>query len=122
LAREIASRYDVFECDKCAKAIAQKLGRDFPASFERLRTSDEGEIIGLVATGIQISKNRVHVGIRIGGLIFDNLHHDRVIVEEWRDCFVSENEAPLNWETRSINEFFGKIFLAEKFNGWLFGS
>jgi papain fold toxin 2 of polymorphic toxin system len=120
LAAGIAAKYDVFDCDKCAKAIARRLGKDFQASFERLSIVGEGDIIGLAATDMQISKNGVHGGIRIGDIIVDNIHPEGIPADEWADLFIAEYDAPLAHESRSIREFFGMIFLAERFNRWLF--
>jgi hypothetical protein len=120
LATTIASKFDVFDCDKCAKAIARRLGKDFQARFERLSIVGEGDIIGLAATDMQISKNGVHVGVRIGDIIVDNIHPDGVPADKWPDQFIAEYDAPLEHESRSTREFFGMIFLAERFNRWLF--
>jgi hypothetical protein len=122
VATEIAKKFGLFECDRCAKAIAKKLGKNFTATFERLRTADNSDAIGLAARGILISANRIHLGIRIGDLVFDNIHHAGVPAADWTKRFVTATDAPLEHQSRPISEFFGKIFLAEKFRRWLSGS
>jgi hypothetical protein len=119
-ASEIAGRFGLFECDRCAAEIAKRLGKRFPATFERLRTSDKSDVIGLIAEGIQITRNRTHVGIRIGDRIFDNLHHTGVAVSEWEDRFMTLTGAPLEIESRPVSDFFGRVFLGKKLRRWLF--
>jgi hypothetical protein len=118
LASLIAAKHGLFDCDTCAKAIAKKLGKDFGASFERLRTADNTDPIGLATKGILISTNRVHVGVRVGDLIFDNIHHEGVPAIEWPHKFVTATGAPLKHQSMPTSQFFGKIFLAEKFSRW----
>jgi hypothetical protein len=122
LAAFIASKHGLFDCDKCAKAIAKKLGKEFGASFERLRTADNSDPIALAREGLLISINRVHLGIRIGDLIFDNIHHGGVPATEWPHRFVAITGAHLERQSRQTSDFFGKIFLAEKFRRWLSGN
>jgi hypothetical protein len=119
-ASEIASRFGLFECDRCAAEIAKRLGRSFPATFERLRTSDKSDVIGLIAEGVQVSRNRAHVGVRVGDQIFDNLHHGGTPASEWAARFMTMTEAPLETESRPIGDFFGRVFLGKKFRQWLF--
>ena len=118
VAAAVAAKYDLLECDECAKEIAQKLGKTFNASFERLRTSDGSDGIGLEAEGLLISKTGVHLGIRVGDMVFDNLHHNGVPAVEWPGRFVALSLASLDHQARSISDFFGKIFLTEKFRRW----
>ena len=121
LASAIAAEYGSFECDRCAKAIAKRLGWRFNAQFERLRTADNSDVIGHLKRGIQVSANRVHVGIRIGERVFDNVNHEGVLADEWSKAFVTATDAPLIRESRPISEFFAKVFLVKKFERWLFG-
>jgi hypothetical protein len=118
----IARRYGVFECDGCVIEIAKKLGKRFVATFERLRTPDGSDVIALVDRGLQISTSGVHVGIRIGDRVFDNLHPEGVVAAEWPGKFMSATGAGLKQESRPIGGFFGKIFLRKKFVRWLLGA
>ncbi len=102
--------------------IARKLGKNFAGSFERLRTSDRSDIIGLAQEGIQISISGVHLGVRIGDKIYDNLHHQGVPASAWARRFMAATDAPLLQESKPIGEFFGKIFLVKRFYRWLFSS
>jgi hypothetical protein len=121
-ANDVARQFGSFQCDACAKEIARKLGKGLDASFERLRTADNSDVIGLAREGIQVSANRSHVGVRIGDKVFDNLHHDGVPAVEWPERFITATDAPLVQQSRPIREFFGKIFLVQEFNQWLWGS
>jgi hypothetical protein len=121
IAAAIARSFKVFECDDCAKAIAKRLGRDFDACFVRLRTADNTDGIWFEAEALMISKNRVHIGVRIGDLIFDNLHQEGVAATQWPSRFVAVTGASLEQQSRPTSEFFGKIFLAEKFSRWFSG-
>ena len=121
-AAEVAKGFGNFECDRCARKIAEKLEKGFNAAFVRLVTSDDSDAIGLVKEGIQISANRVHVGVKIGDKIFDNLHGEGVEAAKWQESFVAATEAPLLQQSRSIKDFWGKTFQPKKFYRWLFGS
>jgi hypothetical protein len=120
-ALRIAQRFGLFECDQCAIAIAKALGKSFPLTFERLRTADDSDIIGLLEEGIQVSRNRFHVGVRVGDKIFDNHHHDGVAASKWAQRFTTVTDAPLVQESRPVSAFFGKVFLTRKFNRWACG-
>jgi hypothetical protein len=121
-ASEIAKGYGNFQCDACAREIASGLGKNSDATFERLRTSDRSDVIGLAQEGIQISTNGVHVGVRIGEKIFDNHYHEGVTAAQWMGRFLTATDAPLVRQSRPIQEFFGKIFLVKQFNRWLLES
>jgi hypothetical protein len=118
-ASKIASRFGVFECDRCAREIAKRLGRRSDAIFQRLSTADRSDIIGLADEDKQISASGFHVGVRIGDKVFDNLHHTGVSAHEWADRFVTSTGADLLIESRPIIVFFAKRFLTKKFNRWL---
>jgi hypothetical protein len=118
-ASEIAARFGVFQCAECAIQIAKRLGTRFPATFERLRTSDRSDIIGMTQEGIQISSTGMHLGVRIGDKIIDNLHWEGVPATEWPGLFVSATEAPLSQLSKPIGELFGKVLLVKRFYRWL---
>jgi len=121
-AATIARRFDAFECDRCAIEIVKALGKEVDATFERLCTSDRSDVIGLLREEMQISRSGVHVGIRIGDRVFDNLHPEGMAAEEWQAEFVSTTGAPLTRESVAIQQFFGKIFMKKRFTRWLFRS
>ena len=64
----------------------------------------------------------VHLGVRIGDKIYDNLHHQGVPANEWAGGFLAGTDAPLLQESKPIGEFFGKVFFVKRFYRWLFGS
>jgi hypothetical protein len=70
---------------------------------------------------MQISTNGVHLGIRIGDRVIDNLHHRGLPAGEWADRFVTATEIRLERQSKPIAEFFGKIFLVKRFHQWLYG-
>ena len=121
-ASDIASRYRVYECDQCAAAIAKRLGRIVPLIFERLRTSDGSDIIALVQEGIQISRNKTHVGVRVGDRIYDNLHHDGVPAHEWVHRFAQMDLLALVHDAQPVSTFFRKVFLTRRFRRWSSGA
>jgi papain fold toxin 2 of polymorphic toxin system len=120
-AAAIAKKYGFFDCDACVKEIARRVRRRIETAFERLRTADNSDIIGLATEDVQVSANRVHVGIRIGELVFDNHHPAGVPADQWETQFITATGAPLLHDARPTREFFGKVFLAKRFNQWLFG-
>jgi len=92
---QIAQKYEgEFQCDACAKEIAKALGKDYQATFERLRTTDGSDVIIQPATDAQISKNKMHVGVRIGDKIIDNVHPQGVQASEWTAMFEALTERP----------------------------
>ena len=121
-AGEIAKKFGLFQCDRCATDIARLLGKSTLASFERLRTADQSDVIGLQREGIQISTNGTHVGVRLGDRIIDNLHPEGVPADDWIERFITATDAPLVQQSRPVSEFFGKGFLAKRFQQWLLGT
>jgi hypothetical protein len=122
IAMEIACQFGNFECDRSAIAIAKALGRDFDATFQRLATSDRSDVIALADRDLQISLSGVHVGIRIGGKIFDNLHPDGVTAGGWVKRFITATGAPLLEEACPLSAFYDTIFVRKRFLRWLFGA
>jgi hypothetical protein len=121
-ASEVASQFRVFECDQCAAAIVKRLGRIVPMTFERLRTGDGSDVIGIVPDGIQVSRNKTHIGVRIGDRIYDKLHHQGIPENEWAGRFMTMTPARLVRESRPVRDFFGKVFLRKRFRRWSSGS
>lgn len=119
-AAQIACKFKVLECKECAIAIAKQLGRDFDACFERLRTADETDVLGLLEGGIQASVNQTHLGVRIGDLIIDNPHPDGVPANQWAGRYVACSGAAFVQQSQPIRAFFGRGFLVKEFNDWAF--
>jgi hypothetical protein len=76
-------------------------------------------VIGLIQEGIQISTNGIHLGVRIGDKILDNVHPEGVPAGDWAAKFVSATDAPLVQQSKPVDEFIGKRFLAKRFHLWL---
>lgn len=121
LASRVAAKFGPFECEACAAEIIKKLGRGSEATMLRIRPGDGSSVIGLVTTGALVSNNRSHVGIRIGGLVFDNFHADGVPAGQWLPEFMTRTGAPLILEQRPISDFFGARFRRHQFRDWVFG-
>jgi hypothetical protein len=121
-ATEIARDYGNFECDRCAIAIAAGLDRAVAATFERLATADQSDVIALADKDQQISLSGVHVGIRIGDRVFDNLHHDGVAAVAWAERFITATGAPLVQQASPVSAFYDTIFARKRFSRWLFGN
>ncbi len=117
-ARKIAGRFHNLQCDLCVREIAKKLGKDFPATFEKIYPEDESEGIILVEKNLLISEGRFHLGICLGNLVFDNHHGQGVQQAEWMKKYQALNETPLVKERKSLTEFFGRYFLTRRFRQW----
>jgi hypothetical protein len=118
IAADIAEKSPIFQCFECAIEIAKKIRKTVHATFERLRTLDNTDVICLRTEDLAISVNRIHLGIRIGDIVFDNIHHAGVPAIEWPRRFMSPVGDPLVHEARPIAEFFGRIFLVKEFRQW----
>jgi Papain fold toxin 2 len=116
LAGSIARRYTTFECVECARDIVRALGRTADAEVIKLLTSDRSAVIGLTARDVQISQTGHHVGVRVGDLVFDNLHPDGVPAAAWVGEFLAGTGVPLDRHARAIATFFGRRFLRKQFD------
>ena len=121
VASRIAGRYGLFECEACAADIVKALGRASEARVVRIRPGDGTEVIGLARTKTPITYNRSHVGVRVGGLVFDNLAPEGVPAAEWPGRFITQTGVPLVREERPIGDFFGAKFRRRRFRDWIYG-
>jgi hypothetical protein len=87
----------------------------------RIRPADDSEVIGLAATKAPISLNRSHVRVRVGGVVFDNLHPEGVPAAEWPARFLTQTGAPLVLEQRPAAFFYGAVFRHQRFRDWVYG-
>jgi hypothetical protein len=51
----------------------------------------------------------------VGNKVFDNHHHDGILVADWPGEFVAATGAALSHYRRPISNFFGKIFRWREF-------
>jgi hypothetical protein len=115
-ASRIARRYTTFECAECAREIVRALGATADAEVIKLLTSDRSPVIGLADADVQISQTGHHVGVRVGGLVFDNLRPDGVLADAWVGEFLTGTGAPLERHARAVAMFFGRRFLRKPFD------
>jgi hypothetical protein len=120
IASRVAGKYGLFECDACAADIIKALGRESDACAVRIRPADGTEFIGLAETNSPISYNRSHVGVQVGGRVFDNLHPEGVPTEEWPGRFFTQTGARLVKEVRPVGDFFGARFRRQQFRDWVY--
>lgn len=119
IARRVAAKFEIGECEACAAEIIKALGRGSSARVLRIHftVGSEFEFIGLAKTEALISYNGFHVGVQVGDRVFDNLHHEGVPSEEWLGRFIAET--PLVMEERPVADFFGARFLRQRFRDWV---
>jgi hypothetical protein len=115
-AAEIASGFGNFECVQCAKEIVKSLGPAVDAEVIKLRCTDDSELIQMPAGELLISRTGHHVGVRVGGVVFDNHHHGGIVVAVWPTEFVAATGAALTHYRRPIAEFFGRVFRVREFS------
>jgi Papain fold toxin 2 len=115
-ASAIARDFANFECTDCSKKIAQALGPRQDSTVVKLRVSDGSSVIGLRAQDRQISQTGHHVGVRVGDIVFDNLHPNGLAADEWLRAFVSGTGATLSQYERSLAKFFGERFRSKEFD------
>jgi hypothetical protein len=114
LAGEIASVFTNYECTECGKEILKALGPEIDASVLKLRvTAVAGGPVYKLPGWDHVSETGQHIGVRIGGVMYDNHHHGGVEKEKWVRLFVDERGQPLNVTVRPISTFFGRILNRE---------
>jgi hypothetical protein len=114
-ARRIAMTFGNLQCTACAVQLAQALGPDVDAYALKLRTTGESDIIGLISRELRISLSGFHVAIRLGELVFDNLHHDGIAAELWAKKFTAGDDMLLTESSLPVRAFFGKRFKRRAF-------
>ncbi len=119
LAGKVAGEFDIFECDLFIRKMAKFLGRNFPATVERIRVSDDSEVLVLVENFQQIAMTGFHLGLGIGDLVYDNIHPQGVLATQWAGKYMAATGRPLRADSKSLADFFGKIFLVKRFNHWI---
>ncbi len=94
---EIASRYQLFQCVECARAIKEFLiAREIPGKHIKVDLEFQDlpwSVIYDLRREQQIATNGHHEGISIDingqEMVFDNVDHDGVPTEEWLLNFTS---------------------------------
>lgn len=93
---QIASRYKIYQCDKCAQALTKWLKRNGKKygvkQAKRIRIStgctDIYDIKSHILYGDQlISETGFHLAIEVDGIVYDNLNPNGVSKTEWSSKF-----------------------------------
>jgi hypothetical protein len=91
IAARAAQGYPVLQCQECAENIRDALvATGFRGQLVELRSPGiRPYIICLSYNGGQctITLNNRHVGVRVGDLVFDNLHPDGMPFDDWVQDF-----------------------------------
>ena len=107
-ARDVAAKaaqgFPLFKCQECAEAVRTALvAAGHGGQIIEIRA--RGGLLYMVClsfNGIQsITQNGRHLGVRVGDVVFDNLHPDGLLYDEWLRDF----EAPVGLIVHSQNEF-----------------
>jgi len=87
LAASAAHGFQVLQCEECASSVRDALvAAGYPGEIIELRAAGTRPyIICLSYDGGQatITRNGRHVGTRVGDLVFDNLHPDGMVFDQW---------------------------------------
>jgi Papain fold toxin 2 len=93
LATEASRGFEVLKCFECAANIKKALlGAGHKGQWVEIRgASPRPNMVCLSFDGgrATITQNGRHVGIRVGDMMFDNLHPDGLTFDEWLDDFAA---------------------------------
>lgn len=95
---KIVTEFSLYECDDCARAIMQWLAENgIQGKIIKLKTKyDEDFILSdrMESQGIteSITVNGKHYGVKVLGLVFDNLSSRGMTLEDWQDDFHCPSE------------------------------
>jgi hypothetical protein len=117
-AEEIARQFTNYECVSCAKAIVQAIGPRIDASVMKLRARGAHGLILLPSKGVQAATTGHHVGVRIGGRVYDNHFPDGVPIADWPELYTDRVGGPLLRYERQVAEFFGRVFRWKEFSAF----
>jgi Papain fold toxin 2 len=91
IAAAAARGYQVLQCQKCAENVRKELiGAGFHGQIIELRNRGKCEFMvcmGYLRGQTTITETGWHVGVRIGNLVFDNLHPDGMRYDDWVQDF-----------------------------------
>jgi hypothetical protein len=105
IAATAAQGFAVFQCQECADNVRNALvASGFHGQVLELRNREKYEfMVCLSYQGGQttITETGRHVGIRVGDLVFDNLHRDGMRYDDWLQDF----DAPEGMIVTVVSEF-----------------
>lgn len=87
IAAAAARGFRVLECQQCAdkiKAALQRAGN--PGEIVQIRAKAGGDFMVCLSYdggAMTITQNGRHLGVRVGDVVFDNLHADGVAIDSW---------------------------------------
>ena len=86
VARKAAQGFVLFQCVKCAKAIRKALKAEgHHGEWIVLKPKGKREFMVCITydENTSITQTGIHVGIRVAGKVFDNLHANGLAYEDW---------------------------------------
>jgi hypothetical protein len=93
IAAAAAHGYPVLYCQECAESIRKALvAAGLHGQFVELRASGIRPFIvcsSYCGGQISITRNGRHIGVRVGDLVFDNLHPNGMLYDEWARDFAA---------------------------------
>lgn len=105
IATAAAQGFALLQCEDCANKVQQALtAAGLSGERIELRSGGEKEFMACLSYDggrTSITLNGRHLGIRVGGLVFDNLHPNGVGYDEWLKDF----DAPLGVVVFRIDRF-----------------
>jgi hypothetical protein len=102
-AASAAKGFNILECEQCAQrvqAALQKAGQ----KGQVIEIRGGGDFIiskSLPSTARAISDNGRHIGVRVGDMVFDNLHPDGIPFTQW----INDFDATGGIRIHSVTEF-----------------
>ncbi|MCI0681666.1 MAG: hypothetical protein L0Y71_06150 [Gemmataceae bacterium] len=97
--------FGLFQCEECANNVEQALmAAGLPGERIELRAGQGRQFMACLSYDggrTSITLNGRHLGIRVGRLVFDNLHTDGLGYDEWLRDF----DAPLGVVVYRVDSF-----------------
>jgi Papain fold toxin 2 len=91
IAKRAAEGFGVLQCQECCKRIQQALSEaGFQGQIIEIRGAAGRDFMICMshdAGQSTITQNGRHLGVRVAGLVFDNLHRAGMLYEEWLKDF-----------------------------------
>jgi hypothetical protein len=105
IAAQAAKGFSLLKCHECAEAIRTALvAAGHNGQLIELRAMDNKPYLVCLSfeCGLTpITQNGRHLGVRVGDLVFDNLHPDGMLYDEWLQDF----DARTGVKIHSVTEF-----------------
>src|SRR5688572_24440532 len=93
VARAAARGFKLYKCFECADSIRNEMTRlGQPGEVIVLRAAGHVDLMACLSYDggrTSITQTGVHCGVRIGDLVFDNLHPDGLPYQDWLNDFAA---------------------------------